>query len=63
MPKLASEANFESAIEAHLFDPQNPSRYLPANPEDYDRDLCLIPAPVLRFLRASQPDTWKSTRK
>jgi len=60
MPKLTSEANFESAIEAHLLAPQNPSRYLPAKPEEYDRDLCLIPASVLGFLRASQPDTWKS---
>ncbi len=63
MPKLTSEANFESALEAHLLDPQNPNHYLPAKPEDYDRDLCLIPATVLGFLRASQPEKWKSLRE
>jgi type I restriction enzyme R subunit len=63
MPKLTSEANFESALEAHLLAPENPSRYLPARPEDYDRDLCLIPATVQGFLRASQPEKWKSLRE
>ena len=62
MPKLTSEATFESALEAHLLDPHNPSGYLPAQPDDYDRDLCLIPATVLRFLQASQPEKWKSLR-
>jgi type I restriction enzyme, R subunit len=57
MAKLTSEQNFENAIVAHLV---QKNAFYKAAPGDYDRSLCLIPATVLRFLQATQPEKWKS---
>ena len=36
-----------------------PGGYHRRRSEDYDRALCLIPADVVDFLQATQPDEWK----
>ena len=60
MAKLTSEQNFENAIVAHLV---NKNKFLKAKPEDYDRELCLIPDTVIRFLQVSQPERWQSYKR
>lgn len=45
-----TEQNFEAHIEAHLLH----SHYHKIAPTDYDKELCLIPAEVLRFIQISQ---------
>jgi type I restriction enzyme, R subunit len=57
MPKLTSEATFEAVVEDTLLKQQG---YLRAKPEDYDRDLCLYPTTVLRFIQVTQPAKWAS---
>jgi type I restriction enzyme R subunit len=57
MPKLTSEQNFENAIVAHLVQKNG---FFKAGPSDYDTNLCLISATVLRFLQTTQPEKWAS---
>ena len=60
MAKLTSEQNFETAIVRYLVDK---NRFLKVAPEDYDRENCLIPATVLRFLQVTQPERWESYKR
>ena len=49
------EENFEDHIEAHL----NRSGYRSRQPVLYDKDLCLIPSEMLRFIRDTQPEAYQ----
>ncbi len=49
-----SERAFEAAIEAALVE----RGYRKRSPEDYDRDLCLIPRDVEDLILATQPKEW-----
>jgi type I restriction enzyme R subunit len=55
MPVNISESNFEASIERTLI---TQHRYLKRAPADYDRDLCLDPELVVRFIQITQPQTW-----
>ena len=46
-PAHPTEKKFEDHIEQHLLK----TGYQKAKPEDYDRDLCLIPTEVVAFVR------------
>ena len=60
MAKLTSEQNFENAIVAHLV---TRNEFLKAKPGDFDRELCLIPDTVIRFLQVTQPERWQSYKR
>jgi len=60
MPKTTSEQNFENAIVADLV---SLNGFHLAGPADYDRELCLIPQALTRFLQVTQPAAWKALRK
>ena len=51
MPQNYREQHFEEHIEQRLLQ----SGYRKGLPADYDQDLCLMPAEVLRFLQSTQP--------
>ena len=57
MAKLTSEQTFENAIVRRLV---HKNKFLRARPEDFDRELCLIPETVIRFLQVTQPERWQS---
>ena len=40
-----------------------PDGYRKRRPEDYDRRLCLLPAAVVDFLLATQPEEWKKLKQ
>ena len=40
-----------------------PGGYRKRKPEDYDRELCLDPGPVLDFIYATQPKEWEKFKK
>ena len=50
-PRNYTEQDFEEHIEEHLLE----SGYHKRQSEDYDKDLCLIPNEVIRFVQSSQP--------
>jgi type I restriction enzyme, R subunit len=50
-----TEKKFEDHIEKCLLK----TGYKKAKPEDYDRDLCLIPTEVVAFVRDTQPEQWR----
>ena len=50
-----TEGNFEDHIEAHL----NRSGYRSRQPALYDKDLCLIPSEMLRFIRDAQLEEYQ----
>ena len=49
------EENFEDHIEGHL----NRSRYHSRQPALYNKDLCLIPTEMVRFIRDTQPEEYQ----
>ncbi|ABW66088.1 type I restriction endonuclease subunit R [Desulfosudis oleivorans] len=49
------EQDFEEHIEQHLLK----SGYHKRKPEEYDKEACLIPAEVLKFIQSSQPKEYK----
>jgi type I restriction enzyme, R subunit len=53
------EINFEEHIEAHLL----ASGYYKRAPENYDKDLCLLPDEILAFIRSTQPKPLKRLEK
>jgi type I restriction enzyme R subunit len=59
MPKTTSEQNFENAIVADL---RGLNGFHVAAPGDYDRELCLIPQALVRFLQVTQAQAWKSLK-
>lgn len=58
-PRNYLEQDFEEHIEEHLLK----SGYHKRQPEDYDKDLCLIPDEVIRFIQSSQPKKYKNLQK
>lgn len=54
MPVNVSEANFERLIETALVG----QGYLKRTPADFDRALCLDTELVVKFIQATQPQTW-----
>jgi type I restriction enzyme R subunit len=38
------------------------NRFHVAAPSDYDRELCLIPQAMVRFLQVTQPQAWKALK-
>jgi len=59
MPKSYKEQDFEDHIEEYLL----ASGYHKRLPEDYDRELCLIPDEVITFIKATQPDEYEALEK
>ena len=59
MPVPIHEANFEGLIEAALV----AQGYLKRAPGDYDRALCLDAELVIKFIQATQPQTWARYKK
>ncbi len=55
--KLTSEAAFEAVVAKHLIDSNG---FLRAMPDEYDRELCMLPKVLIRFLQVSQPEKWKA---
>ena len=53
------EIDFEEHIEAHLL----ASGYHQRAPEDYDKDLCLIPDEVIAFIQTTQPKAYAALEK
>ena len=51
-----SERSFEEDIERSLL---QAGTYRKHPPEDYDRELCLVPADVVDFVLATQPKEWQ----
>ena len=51
-----SERSFEEDIERGLL---KAGAYRKHSPEDYDRELCLVPADVADFVLATQPKEWQ----
>jgi len=58
-PKNYLEQDFEEHIEEHLLN----SGYRKRLPEHYDKDLCLIPDELLRFVQETQPKEFEKLRK
>ena len=58
-PPHYTEQKFEEHIESHLLD----SGYFKRKPTDYDKDLCLIPDEVIKFIKTSQPNEYKKIQK
>ena len=56
MPVNVSESNFEAIIERVLVEQNG---YLKRAPADYDRGLCMDPELVVKFVQATQPQTWR----
>ncbi len=58
-PQSYLEKDFEEHIEEHLLD----SDYHKRLSEDYDKELCLIPAEVIHFIQSTQPDEYENLVK
>ena len=58
-PLSYKEQDFEEHIEEHLIN----SGYQKNLPEDFDRDLCLIPEQVIAFIQATQPKEFEALEK
>ncbi|GAK60814.1 putative type I restriction enzyme R protein [Candidatus Vecturithrix granuli] len=54
MPQNYREQHFEEHIEQHLLQ----SGYRKGLAAEYDKDLCLMPAEVIRFLQSTQPNEY-----
>ncbi len=53
------EKNFEEHIEEHLLN----SGYHRRLPEDYDKDLCLIPDDIIHFIQSTQPKEYEKLQR
>lgn len=53
----------ESTLEATVVEALVERGYTVAKPTEYDRDLCLIPDVMVRFLQVTQPLQWKAYRE
>jgi type I restriction enzyme R subunit len=58
-PQKYTEQNFEEHIEEHLLK----SGYQKRLPEDYSKELCLIPDDVIGFIKATQPKQYENLQK
>lgn len=54
-PLSYKERDFEEHIEEHLLN----SGYQKRPPEDYDKELCLIPDEVIHFIKSTQPKEYE----
>lgn len=59
MAKNYREQDFEEHIEEHLLN----AGYHKRLPEDYDKELCLIPDEVLNFIKTTQPKEYEKLQK
>jgi len=59
MSEKVTERKFEEHIEHHLLN----SGYHKRRPEDYDKDLCLIPEDVILFIQATQPKEYAKLQR
>ncbi|KAF5436641.1 type I restriction enzyme, R subunit [Candidatus Methanophagaceae archaeon] len=59
MSGKVTERKFEEHIEHHLLN----SGYHKCRPEDYDKDLCLIPEEVIRFIQTTQPNDYEKLQR
>lgn len=59
MTPFYKEINFEEHIEAHLLT----SGYHKRTTENYDKELCLMPDEMLRFIRSTQPKAFERLEK
>jgi len=60
MPAKHTEATFESAILADLVAQRGWSE---GQPEDFDRQLALVPKDLFAFIESTQPELWAELRK
>ena len=58
-PQSYLERDFEEHIEEHLLN----SDYHKRLPEDYDRELCLIPQEVIHFIQSTQSKEYEKLQK
>lgn len=58
-PPSYLEQNFEEHIDEHLLN----SGYHKRLSKDYDKDLCIIPAEVIKFIKSSQPKEYEKLEK
>jgi type I restriction enzyme, R subunit len=58
-PSTYLEQDFEAHIEQHLLN----FGYHKRLPEDYDKELCLIPDEVIRFIKSTQPKEYENLQK
>ncbi|MCX5637034.1 MAG: hypothetical protein NTX52_04985 [Planctomycetota bacterium] len=58
-PQKYTEQNFEEHIEEQLL----ASGYQKRLPEEYNKDMCLIPEDVLGFIKATQPKPYENLEK
>lgn len=54
-PQSYKEKDFEAHIESQLLT----AGYVSNQPDDYDRELCLLTADVVAFVQATQPKEWE----
>jgi type I restriction enzyme R subunit len=59
MDNLLRESTLESAVVEALME----RGYTTAKPTEYDRELCLIPDVLVRFIQVTQPVQWKAYRE
>ena len=57
-PDAIPEADIQARELRPPFSDSPPGGYRKRRPEDYDRDLCLIPRDVVDFILATQPKEW-----
>lgn len=58
-PQKYTEQNFEEHIEEHLLK----SGYQKRLPEDFSKELCLIPDDVIGFIQTTQPKQYENLQK
>jgi len=58
-PQSYLEEDFEEHIEKHLLN----SGYHKKYPADYDKDLCLIPDELIRFIQSTQPKEYEKLQR
>jgi hypothetical protein len=54
-----TERNFEEHVEVHLLS----FGYHAVSPSEYDKERCLLPAEVLAFIEAAQPQAYQFPRQ
>jgi type I restriction enzyme R subunit len=59
MDTVVREATLEAAVVEALV---KCNGYTQARPAEYDRDLCLMPDVLVRFVQVTQPEQWKAYR-
>lgn len=57
MAKGITEKDFEEHIEHYLYTVEN---YWVLNPENYDKELCLVPTQLVSFIQDTQPKVYKA---